>query len=115
MKKTIREIGDDFEKEVNKALDIKSTINSGSSDRYGNSLGYDHSSERIVGESKVKSKNKRPVITQKEFDKLKRKAVQEGHKDWLFFVKYNEGKEKAVILDFNFFAEIWHKANEKNR
>lgn len=103
-----RKIGTKLENLVNDSLGLKSTINSGASDRHGNSAGFDHSNSRIVGESKVKNKSKRPTITQKDFDKLVRKAEKEGYKEWLYFVQYNDGKDVAVILDFNFFAEIWN-------
>ncbi len=109
---TPRKIGQKLEDLVNDSLGLQSTINSGASDRHGHCSGYDHSNERIVGESKVKNSSKRPVITQKDFDKLLKKAEKAGYKDWLYFVQYNDGKNTAVMLDFNFFAELWNNQKE---
>ena len=114
MIKKARKVGQKLEDLVNDSLGLKSTINSGASDRNGNCAGFDHSSAKIVGESKVKNDQKKPTITQKEFDKLRKKAEKEGYKDWLFFVQFNQGSDTAVICDFNYFCELWTKANNKS-
>lgn len=105
-KQTPREVGQKLEEYVNDILGTLPTVNSGSIDRKGNHLSYDHSNSRFVGESKVKHHHRKPAITQAEYDKLIRRAEQEGYKDWFYVIEYNEGKNKAVILDLDVFAEI---------
>ena len=102
--KTSRDLGEEFEEYVNEILNLKSTVNSGGSQRNKNSQGFDHNHERFTGESKVKNDQRRPNITQKEFDKLLKKAELEGYKDWIFFQKF--GNKKIVMLDLDVFAEL---------
>lgn len=103
-----REQGDVVEDYVNEVLGTKSTVNSGSCDRHGNSTGYDHASPRFVGESKWKGKDKKPTITAAEFAKIKKKAEEEGYKDWFFVVFFNDGKDRTITLDLDVFAELTH-------
>jgi len=104
--KTPREIGDDLESYVNEILNLKPVINSGASNRTGDSLGFDHMHERFIGESKVRSKKKAPNFPLSDYNKLLKKAIQEGHKDWFYVVQFDDGGKTTITLDLDVFAEL---------
>lgn len=107
-----RDLGDTVEEYVNEVLNLVAVPNSGGMNASGSSLGFDHLHERFVGESKYKGKEKKPTITKADFEKLLKKAEQEGYKDWFYVCSFDGGKKKAIMLDLDVFAELtynyWH-------
>lgn len=109
----MRSKGDEFEDLVNGLFGFDPVPNSGGTIHTGTSRGYDHAHPYFVGESKVKSNLNRPSMTKAEYDKLLKRAEREGHKYWIYFIKYKGGA--AAILNIDVLAEISHEYWERHR
>ena len=96
-----REIGDEFEDEVFKILEVKKTPNSGAMFNDG-----DGTAKGCIFELKVKNTNNDFKAPSKELKKLRGQA-DKRFKDWVYIQKNKGGSQ--VLMDLQFFIQLWKK------